>query len=485
MTLRQGAQKATDAINSLGSKWYRTVREVTDVVERLIVVPGVRYDPQVLTYYLRCLPTDVKNKLVDKANVDVHNFASFNKNALEIEAKLGSAHQGQVDSRREKLPQDWRKKGNLMFVDHDGQATEIDDFPEHGEDTEQDGSCETSDVGVVAPIKEKPRGAEKQKVARSKGQGDQGMPAWVKLGLDYEDMPRQEGHHEGSLSNSGGLIFEPWWCFCEHFTRKHLGPVGVLVALTRAEVVTLPSPLQASAKASDPSITLQIHPSMLYSRDVSESLEEFQSEWSRKNPKDSWVMISKGPGGEHFVVEVDVGGHKVGAFANIGSTRNFINRAYVDKLRLGDQVQRLSRSEASTLANTHNMVVRDYVKDVVCTFSYGGGELRHKIPFLVSDKLPFDMLLGMYYLEVAQRQFDWDRKVMIHKLPNGRTVRLQKFKSSSLVENYGCVCASSFYNYYKQNREEGMYLFFVSEKGEAVKSPPEIEAVVAQYLDLF
>ncbi|GBG65808.1 hypothetical protein CBR_g53778 [Chara braunii] len=355
----QGAQKATDAINSLSSRRFKNVRELTDVVERLIVVPGVRFDQQVLlTDYLRCLPS--------------------------------------------------------------------------------------------------------------------------------EDLLRQEGHHEGSLTNGGGSIFKPWECFCEQLTGKHLRSVGVLAALTRAEVVTLPSPLQALAKASDPPIAPQTHsnPPTLCSRDVSEALEQLETEWSRKDPRDSWAMISKGPKGEHFVVEVDVGGRKVGAFADIGSTRNFISCACVDRLHLGDQVQRLSKTVASTLANKHQMVVKDYVKDVACSFSYGGGEVIHKISFLVSDELPFDMLLGMYYLEDSQPQFDWDRKVLIHKLPNGRTVRLQKYKASSLVENYGCMCASSFY-YYKQNREEGMYLVFVYEKGEAVKSPPEIEQVVAQYSNLF
>ncbi|GBG62489.1 hypothetical protein CBR_g30809 [Chara braunii] len=189
-------------------------------------------------------------------------------------------------------------------------------------------------------------------------------------------------------------------------------------------------------------------------------------------------MLNKGPKSEHSVVEVNVGGRKVGTFVDLGSVRNFISRAYADRLRLGDQGQRLSRSVASTLA-------KDYAKDVVCTFSYGGGELRHKISFMVSDELPFDMLLGMYYLEVAKPQFNWDRKVMIHKLPDGRTVRFQKFKASRLVDNYGCMCVLSFYNFYKQNREEGMYLVFVSEKGEAVKSPPKIEVVVARYSDLF
>ncbi|GBG60193.1 hypothetical protein CBR_g3437 [Chara braunii] len=119
-------------------------------------------------------------------------------------------------------------------------------------------------------------------------------------------------------------------------------------------------------------------------------------------------------------------------------------------------VQHLSRPVASTLANKELMVVTDYVKDVVCTFSYGGGELNNQISFLVSDDLPFDML-GMYYLEVAKPQFDWDKKVLKHKLPDGRTVRLTKYKASGLLESYGCLCASAFYNYYKQNQEEGMY----------------------------
>ncbi|GBG74845.1 hypothetical protein CBR_g19357 [Chara braunii] len=83
--------------------------------------------------------------------------------------------------------------------------------------------------------------------------------------------------------------------------------------------------------------------------------------------------------------------------------------------------------ECVVLASTvERMVVSDYVKDVVCTLSYGGGELNHKIPFLVSDDLPFDMLLGMYYLEVAKPQFDWDKKVLKHELPDWRTVRLAK-----------------------------------------------------------
>ncbi|GBG88939.1 hypothetical protein CBR_g48550 [Chara braunii] len=224
---------------------------------------------------------------------------------------------------------------------------------------------------------------------------------------------------------------------------------------------------------------------MLCTLDVSEVLEDLESEWSNKDPRESWVALRKGPRGEHFVVEVNVGGRKCGAFIDIGSTRNYISRDCLERLHLQDRVRHLSRPVASTLANKERMIVTDYIKDVVCTFSYGGGELNHKISFLVSDDLPFEMLLGMYYLEVAKPQFDWDKKVLKHKLLDGRTVRLTKFKASSIIDTYGCLCASAFYNYYKQNEEEGMYLVYVSEKGEAVKTPPEIERVVAKFPDLF
>ncbi|GBG78917.1 hypothetical protein CBR_g28631 [Chara braunii] len=225
--------------------------------------------------------------------------------------------------------------------------------------------------------------------------------------------------------------------------------------------------------------------SLILVPDVSEALEDLESEWSNKDPRESWVALRKGPRGEHFVVEVDVGGRKCGAFIDIGSTRNYISRDCLDRLHLQDLVRHLSRPVASTLANKEHMIETDYIKDVVCTFSYGGGELNHKISFLVSDDLPFDMLLGMYYLEVAEPQFNWDKKVLKYKLPDGRTVRMTKFKASSIVDTYGGLCTSAFYNYYKQNQEEGMYLVYVSEKGEAVKTPPEIESVVAKFPDLF
>ncbi|GBG78642.1 hypothetical protein CBR_g27868 [Chara braunii] len=221
----QGAQKATDAINNLCSRRFKDVRELIDTVERLLVVPGVRFDQQVLlTNYLRCLPVEVRTKLVDEAYVEQHTFASFSKKAPDIEARSGSAHKVSHDGRK-RLPQDWKKKGQLMFVDHDGQTTEIDEFPDLGELTEQDGASEISDGGVVAPIKEKATGTGKKKVGRSTGQGDQGTPAWVKLGLDYEVW--RDRVARGTCMNCGNYGHTSRTCRGKKVTTKVATPTVV------------------------------------------------------------------------------------------------------------------------------------------------------------------------------------------------------------------------------------------------------------------
>ncbi|GBG60262.1 hypothetical protein CBR_g4215 [Chara braunii] len=207
-----------------------------------------------LTDYLRCLPAEVRTKLVDKAYVEQHTFASFSKKALDIEAKLGSAHKVSHDGRK-RLPQDWKKKGQLMFVDHDGQTTEIDDFPDLGELTEQDGASETSDGGVVAPIKEKARGTEKKKVGRSTGQGDHGTPAWVKLGLDYEVW--RDRVARGTCRNYGNYGHTSNNCRGKKVTTKVASPtvVGVLLRAAHRETPRASRSVRVSMDFMDTLVT--------------------------------------------------------------------------------------------------------------------------------------------------------------------------------------------------------------------------------------
>ncbi|GBG82472.1 hypothetical protein CBR_g34848 [Chara braunii] len=148
----QEAQRATDAILTLHTREFKSVREATDAVERVICVPGVRYDPQVLlTSYLRYFSQPLRNQLAKEANINMHNFPSFNKAALDLEAKIGHGQAPTTDGRKKTLPPNWKAKGRLMFVDNDGSTIEVDEHFQAGVGSEA-GSVETSEGGVVTAV---------------------------------------------------------------------------------------------------------------------------------------------------------------------------------------------------------------------------------------------------------------------------------------------------------------------------------------------
>ncbi|GBG77974.1 hypothetical protein CBR_g25905 [Chara braunii] len=146
----QEAQRATDAILTLHTRQFKSVREATDVVERLICVPGVRYDPQVLlTSYLRCFSQPLRNQLAKEANINMHNFPSFSKVALDLEAKIGHGQAPTTDGRKKTLPPNWKAKGRLMFVDNDGSTIELDDNFQEGVGSEAGKGLKPDDAKVA------------------------------------------------------------------------------------------------------------------------------------------------------------------------------------------------------------------------------------------------------------------------------------------------------------------------------------------------
>ncbi|GBG74577.1 hypothetical protein CBR_g18986 [Chara braunii] len=151
----QEAQRATDTILTLHTRQFKSVREATDAVEHLICVPGVRYDPQVLlTSYLRCFSQPVRNQLAKEANINMHNFPSFCKVALDLEAKIGHGQAPTTDGRKKTLPPNWKAKGRLMFVDNDGSTIEVDGNFQEGVGSKA-GSIDASEGGVVAFVSQK------------------------------------------------------------------------------------------------------------------------------------------------------------------------------------------------------------------------------------------------------------------------------------------------------------------------------------------
>ncbi|GBG88025.1 hypothetical protein CBR_g46396 [Chara braunii] len=149
----QEAQRAMDGILTLTSGKFRSVRDATEAVERLICVPGVRYDPQVLLVtYLRCLPTEIRTQLASEAMITMHTFASFSKKALDLEAKIGHGHTPPTDGRKKTLPSDWKAKGRIMFVDNDGSTIELDVEPQS--EVGAEAGSDASGGGVVASLQQ-------------------------------------------------------------------------------------------------------------------------------------------------------------------------------------------------------------------------------------------------------------------------------------------------------------------------------------------
>ncbi|GBG90761.1 hypothetical protein CBR_g51267 [Chara braunii] len=67
------------------------------------------------------------NRAKCEANINMHNFPSFSKKALDLEAKIGHGHTPTTNGRKKALPPNWKVKGRLMFVDNDGSTIELED----------------------------------------------------------------------------------------------------------------------------------------------------------------------------------------------------------------------------------------------------------------------------------------------------------------------------------------------------------------------
>ncbi|GBG60530.1 hypothetical protein CBR_g8553 [Chara braunii] len=92
-----------------------------------------------------------RNQLASEANINMHNFPSFSKKALDLEAKIGHGQTRTTDGRKKSLPPNWKAKGRITFVDND--RSTIDNFQE-GAGSEA-GSVEASGGGVVATVAQK------------------------------------------------------------------------------------------------------------------------------------------------------------------------------------------------------------------------------------------------------------------------------------------------------------------------------------------
>eukprot|EP00896_Chara_braunii_P016319 GBG74195.1 hypothetical protein CBR_g17907 [Chara braunii] len=188
---QQEAQRATDAINKLNQRKFRSVRELTTTVESLILVPGINYSDQfLLTTFIRCLPENIRNLLASEARTEYHSFETLSRKALDLEATLGNAQPTSGnDSKKKKSPQEWKKKGaKLMMVESDGTQTEIDELSDLVDYTEFDGE-EIAEGSTLATVVKTKAGGQGKGQPRSQGKAASNQTKqaeWVKAGLDQD-----------------------------------------------------------------------------------------------------------------------------------------------------------------------------------------------------------------------------------------------------------------------------------------------------------
>ncbi|GBG72153.1 hypothetical protein CBR_g11086 [Chara braunii] len=340
-------------------------------------------------------PASVQAGSLGKANINMFNFPSFSKKALDLEAKIGHGQTPTADGRKKSLPPNWKAKGRIMFVNNDGSTIELDDDFQAGVRSEA-GSVEASAGGVVVVVTQKGKATGRRRGgSRSRSQADPNAPPWEKAGLS-EDVWRDRYTRQACI-RCGQYGHNQFKCRNKKVTEKIPPTMGQALG-SSAPVGSNVASSSGTAPGNASGVVPQTHsdPSSLCSKNVFESSEELEEEWSPSDPLASWMALVKAPRSEMFVGEVVISGRKAGAYYDTCSTRNFISRACVERLRLQGQVQRLSRPVELTYANKQGMVVHDYLQNVECCFPYAGGELRHRVSFLVSDDLVMDILLGEF-----------------------------------------------------------------------------------------
>eukprot|EP00896_Chara_braunii_P023227 GBG81103.1 hypothetical protein CBR_g31779 [Chara braunii] len=213
----QQAQLATDAINRLDQRKFKSVRELTTTFESLIVVPGINYDNQfLLITFVRCLPENLINLLASEARLE-----TLSRKALDLEATLGNAQPTQNDTRKKKSPQEWKKKGaKLMMVESDGTQTEINELTDQLEISKFDGEKIAEGSTLAAVVKAKAGGRGKgHPTSQGKAASNQTKVAdWVKAGLD-QDVWRDR-RVRGACINCGEYGHTQYKCQNAKVTQK-------------------------------------------------------------------------------------------------------------------------------------------------------------------------------------------------------------------------------------------------------------------------
>ncbi|GBG77971.1 hypothetical protein CBR_g25902 [Chara braunii] len=151
-----------------------------------------------------------------EVNINMHNFPSFSKKALDLEAKIGHGHTPMTNGRKKALPPNWKAKGRIMLVDNNGFTIKIEDDFQAGAGSEA-GSIEVLGGGTVVVSVQKGKATGRHRGGfRSRSQVDPNAPPWEKAGLT-EDVWRDSEYGIGAvLAQQKGKKLRP----VEYISKK-------------------------------------------------------------------------------------------------------------------------------------------------------------------------------------------------------------------------------------------------------------------------
>ncbi|GBG87130.1 hypothetical protein CBR_g44586 [Chara braunii] len=207
----------------------RMQRRGADIVE-LETMDLTNMDDDVrvlLTSYLRCFSQPLRNQLAKEANINMHNFPSFSKVALDLEAKIGHGQAPTTDGRKKTLPPNWKAKGRLMFVDNDGSTIELDGNLQEGV-----GCLDALEGGVVAAVAQKGKATSRRRGgSRSRSQVDPNAPPWEKAGLT-EDVWRDRYSRQACI-RYGQYGHNQFKCRNKKTVEEHVAHLDKVLGLLR------------------------------------------------------------------------------------------------------------------------------------------------------------------------------------------------------------------------------------------------------------
>ncbi|GBG91945.1 hypothetical protein CBR_g54041 [Chara braunii] len=207
----------------------------------------------------------------------------------------------------------------------------------------------------------------------------------------------------------------------------------------------------------------------------------------------AWAKMKEGRG-QLVLVDVEIFRGRVGALVDSGPTRNYISTKALQKLKVGLKVQKLANPIVSILTDNRTMRVEDYVEGVQAYFRLEKDgkveKVLHSLTFLIENSLPFDIALGMDWGEAAGATLHLREHECRLPSPSGgvKTARLFHVSGIDNPLAHCCLSASAFARLVKKEQlEEQVFVAYVrpvTEPKEEKPKDPAIAKLLEEYTNL-